>query len=134
VADGRYELRVVAKDSRDNPPSEALMDARVSDPITVDNLPPTIHDLRYQLLPGGRVRISGQVSDTTTRIDAVHYTVDSQDKWAAVRPTDDVFDAPQEQFEFEVGGLSAGEHWIAIRARDAQNNTAYAALIVTIGE
>ncbi len=127
VPDGRYQLRVIAKDKPDNPPTLALRDARISEEIIVDNTPPRISELRVQRLAAGRVRIQCRITDAGTPITAAHYTVDSKDEWVAVLPEDDIFDSPTESLSFEIDGLLAGEHRVAIKAEDEQRNVGYVA-------
>ena len=63
VPDGRYEVRVTASDSPDNPPAIALSKARISEPFTVDNTPPRIEDLRFSPTGQNTFRIQARLVD-----------------------------------------------------------------------
>ncbi|HUW81282.1 MAG TPA: hypothetical protein VMZ31_00640 [Phycisphaerae bacterium] len=133
VADGLYQIRVVAKDTPDNPPQTALSAGRVSDTIVVDNSPPEIKDLTTSKVAGGMVHIQADLSDDWTNISRCHYSVDSNEKWTAVLPGDGIFDSQSEQVRFRVGPLDVGDHRLAVRAIDEQDNAEYAVVSVTIG-
>ncbi|MFQ6049061.1 MAG: hypothetical protein ACE5K7_06825, partial [Phycisphaerae bacterium] len=132
VADGRYHIRVVAKDQPDNPPRMALSGVRISDLVVVDNSPPQIRDVQQNPAGSDGIRISARLADRWTNIVSCHYSVDSHDEWVAVLPIDGIFDSPEEAVRFTIEGLSAGQHTIAIRAVDQQDNAGYAVLAVTI--
>ena len=51
----------------------------------------------------------------------------------AVAPVDDIFDSPEETLDFVIEDLDPGEHRVAIKAADENNNTTYATRAVTIG-
>ncbi|MBI4578090.1 MAG: hypothetical protein HY718_00215, partial [Planctomycetes bacterium] len=57
VPDARYELRVVADDRAANPPGTELQDARISDPVIIDNTPPQVRVLRVEKLGKTGVRL-----------------------------------------------------------------------------
>jgi len=133
VPDGRYELRVVAKDTPDNPPAIALQDARISDEMIVDNTPPRITDVRIVKVADDRVRIHCRLVDAGTTITAAHYAVDSQDEWIALLPEDDIFDSSSESVSFELDNLTGGQHRLAIKAEDEQHNVGYLTRLITIG-
>ena len=133
VADGLYQVRVVAKDTPDNPPRTALSAGRVSDTIVVDNSPPEIKDLAASKLAAGRVYIQADLGDDWTNVSRCHYSVDSNEKWTAVLPDDGIFDSQSEQVRFRVGPLDVGDHRIAVRVIDEQDNVGYAVVSVTIG-
>ena len=133
VADGWYEIRVVASDRLDNPADTALEDARVSDPILVDNTPPLIEKVETEVR-GGEVTVRFVVRDATSWITEAAYAVDSAEEWHAVAPADGLFDSPREEIRFVVRDLAAGPHRLAIRASDKAGNIARAAATVTVKE
>jgi len=133
IGDGVYELRVTASDKASNTPGSALEAARISQRIVVDNTPPVIRPLAAKAA-GKAVSISGQVIDASSRIASIEYAVDSQSQWRPVLPKDGIADSKREQLAFEVKDLAAGEHRIAIRAKDLYGNTGYASASVTIGK
>jgi hypothetical protein len=132
VADGPYEIRVVATDKTNNPADSALTYARVSDVVIVDNTPPTIEGPTVEI-DGRNARIRAGLSDTLSVLADAHYCVDSDDEWQAVLPADDIFDAKNETLDFTIEALEPGDHHIVLRAVDANGNAAYWASTVTIG-
>jgi sugar lactone lactonase YvrE len=133
VADGWYEIRVVASDRLDNPADTALEDARVSDPILVDNTPPLIEKVETEVR-GTEAAVRFVVRDATSWITEAAYAVDSAEDWHAIAPADGLFDSPREEIRFVVRDLSAGPHRLAIRASDKAGNIARAAATVTVKE
>jgi hypothetical protein len=131
VADGRYEVKVVATDAAANPPGEGRTTSRVSDPVLVDNTPPAIGDLRWQQ-KGADVELKLTAVDRTSVVAAMDYAVDSSRDWQAVLPSDKIFDGPQEDVAFSVGGLSPGTHQLTLRATDAKGNQAFENVVVTV--
>jgi hypothetical protein len=129
VADGQYQVKVVASDALANPPGEGKSTSRVSDYYIVDNMPPTIGDVQHRRA-GDVLTVSLRVQDRTSTIANVEYTVDSDDQWQAVLPVDGIFDAPDQNVRFSVKGLTPGEHQVTIRATDSRGNQALQSIIV----
>src|SRR5206468_3712302 len=102
VADGRYQIKVTASDAAANPRGKGRTASRVSDPITVDNTPPMIGDLKWkrQGAGGNDVKIDLTVVDRTSTVAGVDYSVDSRTDWQAVVPSDNIFDSPSETVGF----------------------------------
>jgi hypothetical protein len=133
VADGWYEIKVVASDRADNPADTALEDARVSDPILVDNTPPLIEKVETEVR-GTEAAVRFVVRDATGWITEAAYAVDSAEDWHAIAPADGLFDSPREEIRFVVRDLAKGPHRLAIRASDKAGNIARAAATVTVKE
>ncbi len=131
VSDGDYEIKVVARDTPDNPSGWALSYARVSDPVVVDNTPPGITVERLTT-EGRKVRVRAVVKDALSPIASAKYALDSNEEWIALAPADDIFDAPEEVLEFTIEDIEVGEHRLVIQAQDEPGNTAYATRAVTI--
>jgi len=90
--DGRYVLRVTASDSADNIPSQQLSSTRRSDPITVDNTPPTFQNLRVN--PGADfVTFTVDITDALSPITELRYAVDSDADWHLSLPNDLIYDS-----------------------------------------
>ena len=98
----------------------------MSDPIVVDNTPPAVGDLRWQQR-GANVQVDLTAVDRTSVVAAMDYAVDSGRDWQSVLPSDRIFDGPQEDVSFSVGGLSPGTHQVTLRAVDAKGNVDYSA-------
>jgi len=127
VPDGRYVVRVIASDSPDNPPDMAKTASRDSEPVLVDNTPPQIADLKG-VGRGADVVIGTTVRDALSDIVAVHYAVDSTEKWQAALPADLIFDSTSEKISITLSDLSPGAHVVTLRVSDEQGNTRYQAL------
>jgi sugar lactone lactonase YvrE len=120
VPDGLYVARIVAADGPSNPAAQALQNTRSSQPFVVDNTPPRVFDLQ-SAREGGGVRVTGSVSDVTSLIRQIEYSIDGE-RWRTVLPADTLADAGSESIDFLTEALSAGEHTIVIRATDAAYN------------
>jgi len=131
VADGVYEVRVVAADAPANPPASALEAARISRPVVVDNAPPTVTGLAAK--PGkGNATLSGTVTDAVSRVVQIEYSVDTNDEWIAVLPKDGMCDSQKESFSLTVPDLEPGTHRLAVRAIDEYKNAGYDSVEVTV--
>ncbi len=131
VADGWYEVKVVASDALANAPGDGRQTSRISDPVLVDNTPPVIGDLTSSS-GAGDVRVEFDATDATGTLAAFAYTVDSSEQWQTVLPSDKIADSPQEHVNFVVHGLSPGNHQIAVRATDSAGNSAVTTVNVAI--
>jgi hypothetical protein len=133
VADGRYQLKVVASDANANPPGQGKTANRVSDPIIVDNTPPVIGDLKWSQ-KGAAAQLDFKIVDAGTTVAACDFSVDSNKDWQMVLPVDKIFDSPEEIVSFSTSDLRPGQHQITLRATDAKGNQAFQTVFVTIKE
>ncbi len=131
VADGRYEVKVVASDSTSNPPGQGKTGTRVSNPFVIDNTAPVLGDVKSSV-KGSAVTIEAKAVDRTSIVSAIDYAVDSNSDWQMVLPSNKMFDSPEESVNFTVRGLSAGAHQITLRATDAKGNQTFETVLVTI--
>jgi hypothetical protein len=131
VADGRYEVKVIASDATSNPPGQGKTASRVSDPMTVDNTPPVIGDVKSQQ-NGADMHIDLKVVDRTSTVASVEYAVDSNKDWQFVLPTDQIYDSPEETVSFSIPGLKPGQHQVTLRATDSKGNQSFENLVVNV--
>jgi hypothetical protein len=131
VADGRYEVKVVASDAAANPRGQGKTASRISDPVVVDNTPPVIGDVQANV-DGAAAKISLRVVDRTSTVAMLDYAVDSSTDWQAVLPSDTIADSPEEAYAFTVPALQPGPHQITLRAADAHGNRAFQTVTVTV--
>ncbi len=131
VADGRYEVKVVASDAAANPVGRGKTASRVSDPLLIDNTPPVIGDIKTAVKNDG-VSVELKAIDRTSTVAAVDYAVDSAQDWQAATASDRMFDGPEEAASFTASGLSPGPHQLTLRATDARGNQAFENVFVTI--
>jgi hypothetical protein len=131
VADGRYEVRVVASDAASNPPGQGKTASRISDPVLVDNTPPAIGDLKWKQL-GAAIQVDLKAADRTSTVAAVEYSVDSNKDWQLVLPVDGIYDSPEETVTFSIANLPPGKHQVTLRATDVKGNEGFESLFVTV--
>lgn len=124
--DGSYVLRVVASDAPSNPPDQALEAEFLSETFLVDNTGPRVSRINV-----ADDRLSFMVQDGASPLFRVEYAIDGGD-WRVIHPEDGVTDSETEEYEIALEGLEAGEHTLAIRARDTSNNTGTGKRVVTI--
>ncbi|HEX4125607.1 MAG TPA: hypothetical protein VHY37_12830 [Tepidisphaeraceae bacterium] len=131
VADGRYEIKVLASDAPSNTPADAKTAARISDPVVVDNTPPVIGEITTTIA-GATAHIDTTVADATSVVGEVDYTVDSAKDWRFVLPVSNIYDSAEARMSFDVPGLTPGKHQITLRATDTHGNQSFATVFVII--
>jgi len=124
VPDGRYRLRLTADDRLDNPGQMAMTARRVSDPVVVDNAPPTVRDLKVTV-DGRTPTLSGKIADKLTFIDSIAYSLDEDTQYTPLLPEDLIFDSTDERFVATLPDSSPGPHVVTVRVRDARGNTTH---------
>jgi len=118
VADGRYIVKVLASDSPSNSADRALVGERESDPIEIDNTPPTI--ATEILRQGGTIRLGVHVRDVCSAIQKVEYSIGGG-PWQLIAPVDGLADSPDERYEIPIAN-EADAARIMIRATDVLGN------------
>jgi hypothetical protein len=131
VADGRYEVRIVASDVLANARGSGRTAERISDPIVVDNTAPVVGDLKVSA-KGNSAVVDARVVDRMTTVAKLEYAVDSNDDWQMVLPSDKIADSPEEAYSFTIPSLASGSHQITLRASDSHGNQAFESVPVTI--
>jgi hypothetical protein len=125
LADGIYEVRVVASDEPSNGSGSAALDELVSDPFVIDRTRPTLEGVKVD---GDRV--TGIAKDRGSRVHDVAFAIDGG-KFRAASPSDGLFDSGTEKFELQLpADLGPGTHRVVVRARDASGNLETFALTV----
>jgi hypothetical protein len=130
LPDGTYILRVVAGDMPSNPADGALTGEAESQPFTIDNTPPTV-TLRQDSITAGRVRVAIEASDPTSTLNQAEVSVDTNE-WRTLFPMDGITDSKGESFSFQSDVLQSGEHVIAFRIYDQNDNVGMGKLVVRI--
>jgi hypothetical protein len=131
VADGRYQVKVVASDAAANEPGDGKTASRVSDSYLVVNTPPTVGDLAWKIA-GNDAQISFRAQDISCAIASADFTLDSSADWQAIFPVDKIFDAPDESVNFTVKDLTPGQHQITIRVTDVAGNQALQTILLDV--
>lgn len=128
LADGKYLVRVVAKDSASNPSGNSLTGEIVSEPFDIDNTQPTITVSGTPQITADSARVVFLANDRGSFITRAEYSVNGGD-WQAIYPDDGISDGPDERYTVSVR-LPSGEHSITLRVFDATGNTGNARAIV----
>jgi hypothetical protein len=129
LADGRYVFKVVVTDAPDNPGGQALSGERLSEPVDIDNTPPTVRTAGEAQVAGERVRVVFDVEDVTGTIKRAELSVDGA-QWLGSFPDDGIADSPRERYSFDLPVSGAGEHTISLRAFDTSGNVGSARILV----
>lgn len=117
MPDGRYELRVEADDSPDNPPGETLTGTRTSRPFTVDNTPPVVSDLT--VAADGTIRFRARDGGSPIRRASV--SVDGGPA-RVLRPVDGIADSPSEDYDARLDDFPEGAGAVVVKVEDDMGN------------
>ena len=126
IPDGYYVVSVEASDELSNPDALTLRSTSESEPLLVDNHPPSVSGLTFA---GGRVR--GTASDTFGPVARLEAAIDGGE-WRVIFPEDDLLDTRNEPFVIDVSSLAPGSHLVAVRAIDAAGNQTVSEITVTV--
>jgi len=130
LPDGMYQVRVVAKDESSNPADSAMNGELESRPFLIDNTPPGI-TMKDEGIDKGRVRIAIETTDSTSTLNQAEVSVDTGE-WRPIFPKDGIIDSKAESFSYLSGPLSSGEHVIAFRIYDQNDNVGMSKLVVKV--
>lgn len=130
LPDGTYQVRVVASDSPSNPSEIAMAGESESRVFPIDNTPPSIA-MKPEGFEGTRVRIAIDASDPTSTLNQAEVSIDTG-SWRPIFPKDGIMDSKSESFSFFSGPLSTGEHVVAFRVYDQNDNVGMQKIIVRI--
>lgn len=123
LPNGRYVVKVTARDAPANPPGLALEGAKESAPFEIDNTPPGIVAALVGRSPA-RVRVTAR--DDGSLIRRAEYAVDGQ-RWSEVYPQDGINDSPEETYEVTPAmPATPGPHIVVVRVSDLLGNVASA--------
>jgi len=117
---GRYRVKVVASDCKDNPTSEARTGERISEPFIVAHEPPVV-SVKLAGMDGEQAIIEATARDPMVHLASASYAVNSK-KWVNVFPTDGLFDSKNESFRFKTAALRPGAYVLVLRVTDAAGN------------
>jgi len=130
LPDGMYQVRVVASDEPSNPPDVALTGEAETRVFSIDNTPPVV-SMRLEGTDKGRVRIAIDAADATSTLNQAEISLDTED-WRPIFPVDGIIDSKLETFSYLSEKLAPGEHVIAFRVYDQNDNVGMQKLIVRI--
>ena len=125
--DGEYRLRVTASDAPSNPPAEALTASAESDPFTIDNTPPKITGLAATR-SGAKLLVRWHAADALNNIGKAEYSLDGGE-WTVAAPVTRLSDSLELDYELTLDA-APGEHTIAVRVADEDDNQAVDKVVV----
>jgi hypothetical protein len=121
LADGRYTVKVVAKDDLGNTNGQALAGERISEPFDIDNSQPTVVVVGQPVVSGNNARVAFVASDRWGYIVRAEYSVNGGE-WQTVYADDGISDGPEEKYSFDVPVNTPGEYNVTLRVFDASGN------------
>ena len=121
LADGRYTVKIVAKDVLGNTNGQALVGERISEPFDIDNSQPTVVVVGQPAVSGNNARVAFAASDRWGYIVRAEYSVNGGE-WQTVYADDGISDGPEEKYSFDVPVNSPGEYTVTLRVVDASGN------------
>ncbi len=129
IPTGIYRLKVVASDRKDNPAEDALTAERISAPVAVTHLPPSV-TLKVVGFANGAAIVEASANDAYVRLTEASFAVDGK-RWVNVFPTDGLFDSKTETFRFTTDALRPGTHVLVLRVRNAAGTFGSADAVLT---
>ncbi len=130
LPDGLYRLRVEASDAPSNPGGQAKSDGQVSDPILIDNSPPTVQVTIRKGTKPQTATIDASANDGQGPIARAEYSLDAA-RFIPLAPVDGVSDSRSESYSLTLEGLRPGEHTIIIKVTDLLGNVGAGKAIYT---
>ena len=120
LPDGEYELRVTASDAPVHTDADTLTAERISAPFTVDTTPPVPGTLAATVR-NGQLHATFDATDATSPIAHAEFSVDAG-PWQYLEPAGALSDSKTEHYDFNVPVTGAGEHTLAVRVFDRNEN------------
>lgn len=120
LPDGDYELRVTASDGPVHTDADTLTATRISPPFTIDTTPPVPGTLTASTR-NGQVHATFDATDATSPIAHAEFSVDAG-PWQYLEPAGRLSDSKSEHYDWTVPGTGAGEHTLAVRVFDRNEN------------
>lgn len=129
LADGRYVIKVVAKDMPANPSVISLSGERISEPFNVDNTQPVVTSTEAPVVSGNRARIVFAATDKSSYLTRAEYSVNGGE-WLTVYADDGISDGPTERYTVDVPLTAPGEYAVTLRVFDSEGNAGNARVVV----
>lgn len=120
LPDGDYELRVTASDAPVHSDADTLTAERISAPFTVDTTPPVPGTLSATVR-NGQLHATFDATDATSPIAHAEFSLDAG-PWQYLEPAGALSDSKTEHYDFTVPVTGAGEHTLAVRVFDRNEN------------
>lgn len=129
LADGRYIFKIVAKDTPANPADLALMGERITDPVDIDNTPPSVSIQGQPGVNGNTGRVTFAALDRASYLTKAEFSVNGGE-WQTVYADDGISDSPNESYTVQIPVNTAGEYVITLRAFDVNGNSGNARAVI----
>ena len=123
LADGRYTIRIVAKDSLSNPAERTLIGERVSEPFDIDNTAPTVTAVSGN---GGTAVFTA--TDKASYIAGAEFSINGGE-WQSVYADDGIADSPNEKFTIAIPNSFQGEIAVTLKVFDSNGNVGNARVV-----
>ena len=121
LPDGQYEIRVVASDGPVHSDMDTLTAERITELFLIDTTPPMIGPLTATIRDG-KVNATFEARDTTSPIAHAEFSVDAS-PWQYLEPTGRLSDSQTERYTITAPVTGSGEHTLAVRVFDRNENT-----------
>ena len=128
LADGRYIFKIVAKDTPSNPAGLAQTGERISEPVDIDNTPPTVAAQGQPVMNGNLARMTFSAVDKSSYLTKAEFSVNGGE-WQAVYADDGISDSPSETYSVQFPIASPGEYVVTLRVFDVNGNSGNARAI-----
>ena len=129
LADGRYIIKVVARDSAQNAAARALAGERTSEPFDVDNTQPQVTIAGQPTLANGRARVIFTAMDGAGYLVKAEASIDGG-PWMPVTAEDGLTDGPNERFIVETAMPATGASSVVLRVFDSAGNIGNARALI----
>ena len=128
LADGRYTVKIVAKDSPANPSGQVLTGEKVSEPFDIDNGLPSVTAVGKPQINGDDIRVTFTASDKSSYLNRAEYSINGGE-WQTVFAEDGISDSPEERYVVGFAVRNAGEYVVTLRVFDANGNAGNARVV-----
>lgn len=129
LADGRYIIKVVAKDSIQNAAARVLSGERISEPFDVDNTQPRVTIVGQPTVANGRARVIFTAIDGSGYLVKAEASIDGG-PWMPVAAEDGITDGPNERFVVETAMPATGSSSVVLRVFDSAGNIGNARALI----
>lgn len=128
---GRYQVRVVASDAKDNGAEAALTGERLAS-VVVSHEPPKL-TAKVVRLDGDRALVEVTAESAQSRLISAA-VAHNGGKWRPLFPTDGLFDSRRKTLVLRTEPLRPGQQVLVIRVTDAGGNTAATDCVFVVKE
>ncbi|HMQ04034.1 MAG TPA: hypothetical protein PKD26_08975 [Pyrinomonadaceae bacterium] len=128
LPDGRYTLRIIAKDSPNNPAGSFLSGEKLSEPFDIDNTQPTVTAGPPQI-SGDSARIVFAANDRSSYLSRAEFSINGG-PWQTVFAEDGISDSSDERYVVVIPFRTGVEHIVTLRVFDASGNAGSARAVV----